>query len=294
MEVIVDTIVLTTAEQRVSYKTSEPIAVAIDAYSSLIEVKPPKTSNEGLLTILEFASSPVVREQAARRIEEVGGKKGEVATQVKRIYALENVPYVKAAMISAIAALDKNVALDVIPAALVDRNKDIRRAGVSSAWAIEDKNLRTELLLPLLKDSSLSIVAETLEMLVQSGATGLEPSLTELQYVKGQRESIARAWMDVVAAGKFVQFVDRVVWYAQNASRGWTRSTALTTLGKLKVVTPEVRLAVIHGVKDENVAVFMSALKTAEELDDKELNLQLEVEAHTMKGERRKMLEDVL
>ncbi|MGE3800542.1 MAG: M1 family metallopeptidase [Candidatus Kapaibacterium sp.] len=295
LEVIVDTVVLTAEEQTVSYKTSKPIAVAIDAYNMLIEVKPMKTSNEGLLAILEFASSPVVRERAARRIEEeVGSKKGDVATQVKRIYALEKVPYVKAAMISAIAALDKKVALEVIPAALADENRDIRMAGVSSAWAIEDKNLRTELLLPLLKDSSFSIVAETLGMLVESGATGLEPSLTELQYVEGQRESIARAWMDVVAAGKFVQFVDRVAWYAQNASRGWTRSTALTTLGKLKVVTPEVRSAVINGVKNENLGVFKSALTAAEELDDKELNLQLQVEANTMKGERRKMLEDVL
>ena len=294
IQVMRDTIFLDSPGVIVEYDMPQPVAAAI-ASSAVMRIEPVQRSNEGLLALLEFSGSPQLRRQTAEWIgEEVQLKRREMAAEMKRIFAAEPVPYVRAAVLTAVAELDKEIAREMVLPGLASGEKEVRLAAVRNTWVIGTKEERRALLQPLLTDSSYAVVVAALEMLVPTGAAGLEETLARLQYVEGQRESIARAWLEVVASGKFVQFTDRVVWYARNASRGWTRTVAFAALAKLEQVTPEVRAAIVNGVRAEGGGVFKAALTAAEELDDDELNRELKGLVTELEGERKELLEDIL
>ena len=294
IRVVVDTLFLLSGEDSFEYNLSEPITSVLDRGASLLRLSPDTYSEDDLIVIAEHASSAVSRYEAVRLIEQEATSEKEIAQELSRIYNNEEVHYVKGAMISAVAALHKKLAEEMIPVALSHPTTTVRRAAVEATWVISNKDERAELLRPLLNDSSYGIVAKTLEMLAATRTDGLEEHLTRLQSVEGPRENIARAWMQAVATGKFTEFVDRVTWYAKNASRGWTKITALRTLVELETITPDVRQAVLEGVQADGERVFNAAVSAAKELDDDELFEMLKGQLDSLKEERREVLEDIL
>ena len=289
-----DTLFLLGAHDFFEYRISEPITSILDASTTLLSISPLSFSREELVTIAEFASSPINRYSAVRRIEtDVKLYKKDIARELKRIYYKERSDYVRGAIVTAVATLDKKIAAEMIPSALVDPTTTVRRAAIEASWVFNDEE-RISLLRPLLNDSSYTVVIDALEMLAATEADSLEEHLVRLQFIEGARESLARAWMQAVMVGKFTQFVDRVTWYARNASRGWTKITAFDVLAELETTTPDVRLAILNGMKADGEGVFKAALRAAEKLDDDELNRMLKEGLNGLEGERREMLEDIL
>lgn len=202
--------------------------------------------------------------------------------------------WVRETIISTAVELRVASVRDIIAVGLKDSEKDVREIAVDEAWAVENKADRAALLRPMLKDKSLSIGASALELLAATDTAGLLVPLEQMQYVVGQREHTARAWLGAVAIGKFNQFADRVAWYALNGVRHRTRRKAFESIAELTVTTPAIRDAIIHGLQAESDDLFNAALLAAKAHKDNTMENMIQEILHSFSEDRSEKIEDVM
>lgn len=285
---------------------SDPAAVIPDPGNYVMERLRFAESPSALLARFRSAESSVDRVLALRKIGGLGSEDLKKAKELQPDpYAVigerfagalvgERSPWIREEIMEAAAALRLANAPEILAAGMRDPERDVRKAAVENAWAIDDKELRLNLVRPLLADSSSDVVAESLRMLAVTSPEGLEEPLTRLQYVKGPREQTARAWMEAVAAGKFLGFTDRVAWYALNGTRFNTRQTAFETLGALSSTTPAVREAILAGLRDKSEGTFKSALGALKTHQDSEMKSRLDSLRNEISEDRWQKIEETM
>lgn len=230
------------------------------------------------LTRLRVAIAGIDRLDAAERLTDYFANdsivttalESEVSSLLTSRFLIESVPFVRAEMIRLAANIDDKQAVSLITLGLSDPSRDVRLAAVNAAWRLDSDTLIARLM-PMLHDSSRSVVAAALAMLDDKSKVDLRPILRELQAIPGRRESLAQTWIAVVGHRKYEEFYDRIVWYARYGNQNRTRINGLNAIARFDETNEQVRDAIAAGLRDESEEVFKAAMKAYDEHDDDEM-----------------------
>jgi hypothetical protein len=86
-------------------------------------------------------------------------------------------------------------------------------------------------------------------------------------------------------------YADRVAAYALGGAR-WLRIVALQSIAELKVISDQVRTAVLRGTVSENGEIVYAAYEAADALNDSLLNEQIDRSLAELTPEEKKRIEE--
>ncbi|MBS1911573.1 MAG: M1 family metallopeptidase [Bacteroidetes bacterium] len=190
-------------------------------------------------------------------------------------YRREGSPFVRQQLLERVAAMEPDIAAQMLSAGAKDTAADVRRAAAEYSYVIAGKHDRSRLLRPLLSDRSYNVISAALGMMATTDTTDLISVLRRLKGAKSRRDRLASAWLNAVAAGHFNALAPDVAEYTSPRYRDETRSLAYFTLAKLDSTTAEIRLAILRGLAGPPTLMRAAAASAARKHMDSELKSRI-------------------